>query len=188
MVSPMQNEGITDNRKAMIIVSYNDLSTPSENRMFIFWLFYQFTLSQHTVARWGVIFFYHGIWIFFIWKLCKKVVWTERLDLILFGAIISVILSYKISHSVNHLMFQFLWMTVSRDLWHKPTTFSTLVQTYIIHIVPSPIAASTYINMFRYLGDLGEPFSVLIMMFRFDYSVYSSLLHYFWNYPRIQIQ
>ncbi len=43
MVSLMQNKGETDNRKATIMVSFDDFSTPSESRMFIFWLFHQFS-------------------------------------------------------------------------------------------------------------------------------------------------
>ncbi len=46
MVSRMQNEGGTDNRKDMI--SFNDFSAPSESRMFIFWLLHQFTIQLYT--------------------------------------------------------------------------------------------------------------------------------------------
>ncbi len=35
MVSLMQNEGETDNRKAMFMVSFYDFSAPSKSRMFI---------------------------------------------------------------------------------------------------------------------------------------------------------
>ncbi len=48
MVSLMQDEGKTDNRKAMIVVSFDDFSAPSESRMFIFWLFHQFTAQLYT--------------------------------------------------------------------------------------------------------------------------------------------
>ncbi len=48
MVSLMQNEGETDNRKAMIMVSVNDFSAPSESKMFIFWFFHQFTTQLYT--------------------------------------------------------------------------------------------------------------------------------------------
>ncbi len=50
MVSLMQNKGETDNRKAMIIVLFADFSAPSESRMFIFWLFHQFTTQLYTHA------------------------------------------------------------------------------------------------------------------------------------------
>ncbi len=59
MVSLMQNEGETDNRKAMTMVSFlfDDFSAPSESRMFIFWLFHQFTtqLYTHTTSKHGLI-------------------------------------------------------------------------------------------------------------------------------------
>ncbi len=64
MVSLMQNEGKTDNRKSTITFLYDDFSTPSErleyvkvnnekcwNYMFIFLFFHQFTTqlqSQYT--------------------------------------------------------------------------------------------------------------------------------------------
>ncbi len=44
------NEGETDNKKAMIMVSFNDFSAPSESRMFIFWLFHQFATQLYTHA------------------------------------------------------------------------------------------------------------------------------------------
>ncbi len=47
-----KNEDEIDNMKAaLILVSFDDLSAPSEIRMFIFWLFHQFTaqLYIHTV-------------------------------------------------------------------------------------------------------------------------------------------
>ncbi len=50
MVSLMQNEGKTHNKKAMIMVSFDDFSVPSENRMFIFWLFRQFTTQLYNLA------------------------------------------------------------------------------------------------------------------------------------------
>ncbi len=50
MVSLMQNEGETDNRKATIIVSFDGFRAPSASRMFIFWLFHQFTTQLHTHA------------------------------------------------------------------------------------------------------------------------------------------
>ncbi len=53
MVYLMQNEGKTDNRKTMITVSHDDVSTPSESQMFISWLFHQFTtqLYTHTIRE-----------------------------------------------------------------------------------------------------------------------------------------
>ncbi len=39
----MQNEGETDNKKAMIIVSFNYFSTPRKSRMFIYYT----TLYSH---------------------------------------------------------------------------------------------------------------------------------------------
>ncbi len=50
MVSLMQNEGETDNRKAMIMVSFDNFNAPSESRMFIFWLFHQLTTQLYTLA------------------------------------------------------------------------------------------------------------------------------------------
>ncbi len=44
----MQNENDTDNRKAMIMVSFDDFSVPSESKMFMFWLFHQFTTQLYT--------------------------------------------------------------------------------------------------------------------------------------------
>ncbi len=43
MVSLMQNEGETDNRKIMIMFSFDDFSAPSESRTFTFRLFHQIT-------------------------------------------------------------------------------------------------------------------------------------------------
>ncbi len=37
-------------RKAMIMVSFDDFSAPSESRMFIFWLFHQFTTQSYAYA------------------------------------------------------------------------------------------------------------------------------------------
>ncbi len=50
MVSLMQNEGETDSKKAMIMVSFDDFRTASESRIFIFWLFHQFTHNS-TLTR-----------------------------------------------------------------------------------------------------------------------------------------
>ncbi len=50
MVSIMQNEGETDNRKAMIMVSLDDFSAPSESKMFIFCLFINLTTQLYTHA------------------------------------------------------------------------------------------------------------------------------------------
>ncbi len=50
MVFQMQNKGDTDNRKAMIMVSFDDFNARSENIMFIFWLFHQFTTQLYTYA------------------------------------------------------------------------------------------------------------------------------------------
>ncbi len=36
MASLMQNDGETDNRKALIVVSFDDFRAPSESTMFIF--------------------------------------------------------------------------------------------------------------------------------------------------------
>ncbi len=46
----MQNEGKTDNRKAIITFSFNNLRAPSESRMFIFCLLHQFTTQLYTHA------------------------------------------------------------------------------------------------------------------------------------------
>ncbi len=46
----MQNEGKTDSKKSMITVSFDDFGAPSESRMFIFWLFHQFTTQLYTHA------------------------------------------------------------------------------------------------------------------------------------------
>ncbi len=46
----MQNEGETDNMKAAIMVSFDDFSAPNESRMFIFWLFHQFTIQLNIHA------------------------------------------------------------------------------------------------------------------------------------------
>ncbi len=42
--------GKTDNRKTMIILSFDDFSAPRESLMFIFWLFRQFTPELYTYA------------------------------------------------------------------------------------------------------------------------------------------
>ncbi len=39
LLTDMQNEGETDNRKAMIMVSCDNFNTSSKSRMFIFWAF-----------------------------------------------------------------------------------------------------------------------------------------------------
>ncbi len=53
MVSLMQNEGKTDNKKTIIMVSFeDDFSAPSKREwqegMFSFWLFHQFTTQLYT--------------------------------------------------------------------------------------------------------------------------------------------
>ncbi len=50
MISLMQNKGETDNRKIMIVFSFDDFSAPSESGMFILWLFHQLG-SERPVAR-----------------------------------------------------------------------------------------------------------------------------------------
>ncbi len=50
MVSLTQNDGETDNSKAMTAVSFDDFSAPSESRTFIFWIFHQFTIQFYTHA------------------------------------------------------------------------------------------------------------------------------------------
>ncbi len=48
MVSLMQNEGKTDNRKTMNMLLKDNFSASSESPMFIFWFFHQFTTQLYT--------------------------------------------------------------------------------------------------------------------------------------------
>ncbi len=50
LVSLMQTEGKTNNRKTVIMFSFDDFSAPGESQMFIFWLFHQFTTQLYTHA------------------------------------------------------------------------------------------------------------------------------------------
>ncbi len=59
MVSLMENEGRIDNRKTVITFSFGDFSAPSERRMFIFWLFHQFTTPLYTYTVLALV--HHGL-------------------------------------------------------------------------------------------------------------------------------
>ncbi len=61
------------------------------------------------------------------------------------------------SHVRTVLMFRFLWMTVGRDSGHESTTFFTLVQRNVIHIILSPFAERSTLTCSR---DLEEHFRV----------------------------
>ncbi len=50
MVSLMQNKGETDNRKAVIIVSFDDFSATSGNRMFFFLVFSSIYYTNSTLT------------------------------------------------------------------------------------------------------------------------------------------
>ncbi len=73
------------------------------------------------------------------------------------GMLYGIQITRRLSRVWIALMFQFLWMIIGWDLGCELTTFFTIAQMNIVHIIPSPIAERSGTTP---SGDLREHVSV----------------------------